>query len=52
MGAEGDFDSKVVNILNYFGLRWGGYWNRKDPMHFELASILDMNKLYNTSLPA
>ena len=43
MTSEGLIDTKIVSILDKYGLRWGGYWNRKDPMHFELASILKSN---------
>ena len=43
MTSEGLIDTKIVSILDRYGLRWGGYWNRKDPMHFELASILKSN---------
>jgi hypothetical protein len=23
-----------------WGFRWGGYWSRPDPMHFELSRIV------------
>lgn len=41
MGSTGDMDPRVVTVMEAFGFRWGGYWNKIDPMHFEAAMIAD-----------
>lgn len=48
LSTEGNQDKRLVEIFDRFGLRWGGYWNRKDPMHFELASLMDPLSRYST----
>lgn len=40
LGTYGDFDPRVVAIFERWGFRWGGRWSRPDPMHFELARII------------
>lgn len=40
LGTYGDFDARVVAIFERWGFRWGGRWSRPDPMHFELARII------------
>lgn len=41
MGTRGDMDPRVVAIMERWGFRWGGHWSVPDPMHFELAALLD-----------
>jgi D-alanyl-D-alanine carboxypeptidase len=41
LGSEGDQDPRVVEIFEKWGFEWGGYWDRPDPMHFELARIVE-----------
>ena len=40
LGSEGDQDPRVVEIFERWGFEWGGRWERPDPMHFELARIV------------
>lgn len=40
LGTQGDMDPRVVEIFEKWGFEWGGYWERPDPMHFELARLL------------
>ena len=40
-GIRGTMHPEVVNIFTRWGLRWGGDWKYTDPMHFELAALLD-----------
>ena len=40
-GIRGTMDLRVVNIFKRWGFRWGGDWSYTDPMHFELAALLD-----------
>ena len=40
LGTSGDLDPRVVAIFERWGFRWGGRWSRPDPMHFELARII------------
>ncbi len=35
MGAEGDMDPRIVEIMEEWGFTWGGDWAVPDPMHFE-----------------
>jgi hypothetical protein len=37
LGTAGNMDPKVIEIFRKWGFNWGGYWDRPDPMHFELA---------------
>ena len=40
----GTMNPEVVNIFKRWGFRWGGDWTYTDPMHFELAALLDVPK--------
>jgi hypothetical protein len=41
--THGDMDPGVVAIFKKWGFRWGGDWkDTPDPMHFELAALLDV----------
>jgi hypothetical protein len=40
LGTRGDMHPDVVAIFVKWGFRWGGYWSRPDPMHFELSRIV------------
>lgn len=40
LGTRGDMHPNVVRIFERWGFRWGGWWSRPDPMHFELARIV------------
>jgi hypothetical protein len=41
--THGDMDPGVVAIFKKWGFRWGGDWKQTpDPMHFELASLLNV----------
>lgn len=41
LGTQGDQDPRVVEIFERWGFEWGGRWDRPDPMHFELAAIVE-----------
>lgn len=40
LGTRGDMDPRIVEIFEKWGFEWGGRWDRPDPMHFELARLL------------
>lgn len=40
LGTRGDMDPRIVEILERWGFEWGGRWERPDPMHFELARLI------------
>ena len=40
LGTRGNMHPDVVRIFEKWGFRWGGWWSRPDPMHFELARII------------
>ena len=41
--TKGDMDPAVVAIFKKWGFRWGGDWKgTPDPMHFELAALLNV----------
>ena len=42
LGTEGDMDPRVVEIFERWGFAWGGRWSRPDPMHFELARLIQL----------
>ncbi|HVE64439.1 MAG TPA: M15 family metallopeptidase [Mycobacteriales bacterium] len=42
LGTVGDMDPRVVAIFERWGFRWGGRWEIPDPMHFELAALLNV----------
>ena len=39
-GIAGKMDRTVVAIFKKWGFAWGGDWNYTDPMHFELARLV------------
>lgn len=40
-GTVGQMNREVVSIFKYWGFAWGGDWAWTDPMHFELAKIVN-----------
>ncbi len=40
LGTRGDMHPDVVAIFQKWGFAWGGAWSRPDPMHFELARVI------------
>jgi hypothetical protein len=40
-GTVGEMDRGVVAIFKRWGFAWGGDWNYTDPMHFELAAVVN-----------
>lgn len=40
-GTVGEMNREVVSIFKYWGFAWGGDWAWTDPMHFELAKIVN-----------
>ena len=40
-GTVGEMNREVVSIFKYWGFAWGGDWSFTDPMHFELAKIVN-----------
>ncbi len=40
-GTVGEMDRDVVTIFKRWGFAWGGDWSYTDPMHFELAQVVD-----------
>ncbi len=40
-GTAGEFDRTVVSIFKRWGFAWGGDWGYTDPMHFELARLVE-----------
>jgi len=40
-GTVGEIDRTVVSIFKKWGFAWGGDWNYTDPMHFEMAAVVD-----------
>lgn len=41
-GTRGDMDPEVVAIFEKWGFAWGGAWSEPDPMHFELARLVEV----------
>ena len=41
LGTAGDMDPRLVELLQSWGFVWGGEWERPDPMHFELARLIE-----------
>jgi hypothetical protein len=39
-GTVGEMDRQVVSIFKRWGFAWGGDWNYTDPMHFEMAKVV------------
>lgn len=40
-GTVGEMDRTVVSIFKSWGFGWGGDWRYTDPMHFEMAALVD-----------
>jgi hypothetical protein len=40
LGTPGQIDQRIVSTFGRWGFAWGGNWQRPDPMHFELASLV------------
>lgn len=40
-GTVGQMNREVVSIFKYWGFAWGGDWAWTDPMHFEMARIVN-----------
>jgi len=40
-GTVGEMDRTVVSIFKEWGFAWGGDWNYTDPMHFEMAQLVE-----------
>jgi hypothetical protein len=41
-GTVGQMDRRVVAIFKKWGFAWGGDWNYTDPMHFEMAKVVQV----------
>jgi hypothetical protein len=39
-GTAGEIDPRVVETFKRWGFAWGGDWSFTDPMHFELAALV------------
>ncbi|HEX6150474.1 M15 family metallopeptidase [Nocardioides sp.] len=40
-GTVGEMNREVVAIFEKWGFAWGGHWGYTDPMHFELARLVE-----------
>ncbi|MDP9821260.1 M15 family metallopeptidase [Nocardioides massiliensis] len=40
-GVPGEIDRTVVQIFKKWGFAWGGDWSYTDPMHFEMAAVVE-----------
>ena len=40
-GTVGEMNRTVVSIFKEWGFAWGGDWGYTDPMHFEMAQLVD-----------
>ena len=40
-GTVGEIDRGVVSVFKEWGFAWGGDWSYTDPMHFEMAQLVD-----------
>jgi len=40
-GTSGEIDRTVVEIFKKWGFAWGGDWSYTDPMHFEMAAVVE-----------
>ena len=40
-GTVGEMDRGVVDAFKRWGFAWGGDWGYTDPMHFEMARLVD-----------
>ena len=43
-GTVGQMDRRVVAIFKRWGFAWGGDWNYTDPMHFEMAEVVQVGR--------
>ena len=41
-GTRGKMDPRIVAIFEKWGFAWGGRWSTPDPMHFELARLIEV----------
>jgi hypothetical protein len=41
-GTVGEMDRRVVSIFKRWGFAWGGDWSYTDPMHFEMAEVVQV----------
>ena len=41
-GTVGEMDRQVVSIFKRYGFAWGGDWSYTDPMHFEMAQVVQV----------
>ena len=41
-GTVGEMDRRVVAIFKKWGFAWGGDWSYTDPMHFEMAKVVQV----------
>jgi hypothetical protein len=41
-GTRGHMDEQIVAIFEKWGFAWGGRWSEPDPMHFELARLVQV----------
>jgi hypothetical protein len=41
-GTVGQMDRRVVAIFKKWGFAWGGDWGYTDPMHFEMAKVVQV----------
>jgi hypothetical protein len=41
-GTVGEMDRRVVAIFKKWGFAWGGDWGYTDPMHFEMAKVVQV----------
>lgn len=42
LGTHGRINPEVVEIFERWGFLWGGRWSPPDPMHFELARLIEV----------
>ncbi|MBW3657765.1 MAG: M15 family metallopeptidase [Actinobacteria bacterium] len=42
LGKKPVMDVRIVRIFEKWGFQWGGWWNRPDGMHFELARVVQV----------
>jgi hypothetical protein len=42
LGTKGNMAPEVVETFEKWGFVWGGRWSRPDPMHFEIARLIDV----------
>jgi hypothetical protein len=42
LGTKGNMDPRVVEVFERWGFVWGGRWSTPDPMHLELARLIQL----------